>query len=200
MEKKQSHYFIDDDTVADKIERFNYYLGSTRIILESNAGLFSPGHVDCATDLLLQTIPPLEGSLLDLGCGYGVIGVSAAKAYGVRVTMADVTEKAVTFAQKNCKLNGVNAQVIKSDCFDSIDEKFDTITLNPPIHAGKEVIFKMYRGAFEHLNDGGKFYVVIQKKHGAESTIKQLEQIFGVCEVLYKKKGYYVLCSRKVVK
>lgn len=200
MEKKQSHYFIDDDTVADKIERFNYYLGSTRIILESNAGLFSPGHVDAATDLLLQTIPPLEGSLLDLGCGYGVIGVSAAKAYGVRVTMADVTEKAVTFAKKNCKLNGVTAQVIKSDCFDSIDEKFDTITLNPPIHAGKEVIFKMYRGAFEHLNDGGKFYVVIQKKHGAESTIKQLEQIFGVCEVLYKKKGYYVLCSRKIGK
>lgn len=192
------HYFIEDDTLLSNYEQFNYFFGDNSFCFISNSGLFSPGHVDYATNLLLHTIPQPQGSLLDLGCGYGVIGITLEKVYNLNVTLSDVNGRALECAKKNCALNKVKANIIKSDCFENIHSNYDVITLNPPIHAGKKIIFNMYKGAFEHLNSQGNFYVVIQKKHGAESTYKALFDIFNNCEILYKKKGYYVLSCTKM--
>lgn len=192
-----SHYFIEDNSLQSNIQTFSYYFGAEKFEFISDTGMFSPGHVDDASSLLLHTMPKRSGSFLDLGCGYGVIGIVMGKVYDLEITMADLNGRALECARKNCETNQLAADIVKSDCFQNISRCFDTIALNPPIHAGKSVINEMYEGAYEHLNAAGTFYVVIQKKHGAESTIRKLIEIFDNCETLYKKKGYYVLACIK---
>ncbi len=187
------HYFIADNSLKSDIKKFTHYFGGEKFTFKSDSGVFSHGHVDPASDLLIKTLPKLSGSLLDLGCGYGPIGVMLGKVYGLTVTMADVNSRALSLARENCDANGVTAELVLSDSFESISGCFDTITLNPPIHAGKDIMFAMYEGAKEHLTPGGTFYIVIQEKHGAKSSIKKLTELFGECKVLYKKKGVYVV-------
>jgi len=165
-------------------------------IFVTDAGVFSKDHADPATDLLLKTIPPLSGSLLDMGCGYGIIGIVLAKAYGLVLSQADVNPLAVDLTRLNARQNGVESNVFLSDGFREIPGTFDAIAVNPPIHAGKAVTYKMYEDAATRLNPGGCLYVVTLKKHGAESTREKLMSVFGDCEALYKKKGTYVFrCS-----
>lgn len=212
MAKPSSHYFLNDETLEDDIKEFSFSFRGAVYKFTSNSGVFSPGHVDDASALLMREMPEINsGKFLDLGCGYGAIGISlagaAARNAGVEndtrvtnlfeLTMADVNERALDLAKLNAAKNGIEAEFILSDCFDNIDGSFDAISLNPPIHAGKEVIFKMYEQSFEHLNEGGALYIVIQEKHGAPSTIKKLKEVFGNCTTLYKKKGYYVLESKR---
>ena len=159
----------------------------------ANNGLFSCDKVDAASITLLENIPPLTGHVLDLGCGYGVIGIVLGKTYSVRITMSDINRIALDYAEKNAKRNGVEARCVHSDGFDSLDDIYDSIVLNPPIHAGKDIMYRLYEGAARHLTPSGALYIVIQKKHGAESTIKTLNGIFKECRTLYKKKGLYVL-------
>jgi 16S rRNA (guanine1207-N2)-methyltransferase len=192
-----SHYFVEDNHLADDFRRFSYYYGAVPFTFTSNSGMFSPGHVDPASDRLIRSVPALQGSLLDLGCGYGVMGVVLAKVFGLTLTLADVNGRALRCAEENCRQNGVTAEVLQSDCFDAISGAFDTIVLNPPIHAGNAVIHKMFAQAPAHLLPGGAFYVVMLEKHGAKSAAKKLGGHFGGCEVLFQKKGEYVFVCRK---
>jgi 16S rRNA (guanine1207-N2)-methyltransferase len=189
-----SHYFIEDNSLKPDIEEFTYYYKDIGFRFITDAGVFSKGRVDAATDLLIHNLPPLRGSMLDLGCGYGCIGIIMSKAFGLKVTQVDINPTAVKLTEKNCRLNGVSADIRLSDCYSNVPERFDTILINPPIHAGKDITYRMYEEAPQHLNEGGRLYIVTLKKHGAESTIIKLTEVFGNCDVVYKKKGYYVLC------
>jgi len=188
-----SHYFVEDRSLKNDIKKIRYEFAGRRFAFTTNAGLFSKDHVDHATDILLNAIPPLSGSLLDLGCGYGCIGIVLAKTYSLQLTQVDINQHALDFTRLNLVENNVEATLIKSNCYDNISGTFDTIIINPPIHAGKAVTYAMYDGAPRHLNGGGKLYIVTLKKHGAESTQKKLMETFGNCDIIYKKKGYYVL-------
>ena len=192
-----SHYFIEDESLASDPKTFTYYFKSKPYTFTTDTGVFSAGGMDGNTDLLLQNLPALSGSLLDMGCGCGCIGIVLAKEYGLELTQVDINPKAVRLTIENCKQNGVVSNAFVSDCFEHVTGKFDTVVINPPIHAGKEVVYNMYMGSHAHLNEGGKLYVVILKKHGAESSIVKLTELFGECEILYKKKGCYVLCCTK---
>jgi len=193
-----SHYFIKDDSLKDDIQNFSFYYHSHKFTFTSNSGMFSPGHVDEATVLLLGYIPPLSGRVLDLGCGYGVVGIAIAKLYdGVEVVMSDINERALRYAEINVKQNSVRATTLLSDSFENIGGTFDAIILNPPIHAGKETMYRMYANSHEKLNNNGVLYIVMQKKHGAESSLKKLTEIFGNGNTLYKKKGFYVFSYKK---
>jgi 16S rRNA (guanine1207-N2)-methyltransferase len=193
------HYFIEDSKVKHDIKKIYYNYANNKFVFTTDAGIFSKDKIDYATDILLNVIPPLSGTLLDMGCGYGCIGIVLAKTYSLKLTQVDVNQLAIDLTKINCAENGVDSTCIKSNCFDNVSGAFDTIIINPPIHAGKTVTYKMYEDSILHLNTGGKLYIVTLKKHGAESTYAKLKDIFGECEILYKKKGYYVFCCTKSV-
>lgn len=188
-----SHYFTPDASLPDRDIAITYGFKGRQYSFTSNAGVFSATRIDDATDLLLQTLPPLTGSLLDMGCGYGCIGIVLAKTYNLTLTQVDVNPRALALTTTNCAKNDVASTVLQSNGFDAVPDSFDTVVINPPIHAGKGVVFAMYEGAHAHLNPNGRLFIVILKKHGAESSIAKLTQLFGHCDILYKKKGTYVL-------
>jgi 16S rRNA (guanine1207-N2)-methyltransferase len=192
-----NHYFTDNPSLPHHIQKITYEYAQNHFVFTTDAGLFSKDHIDPASDFLLHQLPPLSGSLLDMGCGYGCIGIVLAKTHPIRLVQADITQTACTYTQKNCQDNGVVSQVICSDGFEKISDSFHTIVINPPIHAGKAVTYRMYEDSFNHLLPNGCLYIVTYKKHGAESTITKCQSIFGNCTIIKKKKGCYVLCCVK---
>ena len=192
-----NHYFSKEELTQSNPTAFSYTFGLNKFTFTTDAGVFCVGRVDRATDILLQNIPPLQGSLLDMGCGYGCIGIVLAKEYGLQLTQADINPRAVRLTIENAAQNSVVSSVVKSDCFRQIQGHFNTVIINPPIHAGKNVIFDMYQGSYDHLKPDGVLYIVILKKHGAQSSIEALKKIFGNCQIIYKKKGCCILyCLR----
>jgi len=191
-----NHYFKSNEDLKHRESETVYVFGPLKFSFITDAGVFSKSGVDFASDILLRRLPELSGRVLDLGCGFGCIGIVLAKLYGekIDVTMSDINARAVELTGKNAKKNGVNAEIVQSDGFERIPENFDGIILNPPIHAGKPAVYKLYEKARGHLNPGGSFFVVIQKKHGALSHKQELEKIFGQenCSILYSKKGFCI--------
>jgi 16S rRNA (guanine1207-N2)-methyltransferase len=191
------HYFTSDPTVKSEERIIEYKIKGKTLTFISDNGVFSKNHIDSATELLVKTIyDEVHGKILDVGCGYGVIGITLATSQEIKeVTMIDINHRALELAKRNSVKNKVSdkIKVSESDGFEQIKEKYDAIITNPPIRAGKSVIYQMYADAKEHLLDGGALYIVINKKHGAPSTIKYLEELFGNAEVLDKKAGFNVI-------
>ena len=190
-----SHYFIENPDILTNERELDLEIFGMHFKFLTNNGLFSCDKIDDASRTMLENIPELHGKLLDLGCGYGVLGVTLAKKYNIDVTISDINSLALDYAKKNAKLNNVNIKAIHSDCFENISGTFDNIVLNPPIHAGKDIMYKMYSQAAQHLTPNGSLYVVILKKHGAESTHKKLNEIYNT-KIIYKKKGLFVFCCK----
>lgn len=161
----------------------------------TDAGVFSKGELDVGSRLLLDALPTLQGDVLDIGCGWGAIGIAVAKANKqARVTMLDVNRRALGLCQENCLRNGVTAEILESDGMAAVlGRKFDAIITNPPIRAGKQVIYKMFADAAASLNTEGALYLVIRKQQGAESCVKYLKTLFEAVEKLDKSAGFWVL-------
>ena len=161
----------------------------------TDAGVFSKGELDVGSRLLLDALPALNGDVLDLGCGWGAIGVAIARANKeARVVMADVNHRALDLCRANCARNGVTAEVIESDGMAAVlGRRFDAIVTNPPIRAGKQVIYRMFADAAVSLKAGGALYLVIRKQQGAESCVKYLKTLFNEVEKLDKSGGFWVL-------
>jgi len=195
-----NHYFKSNDNLKSKETETEYIYKFIKFNFITDKGVFSKNGVDYATNILLENLPELSGKILDIGCGYGCIGIVLAKTQNIYVTMSDINNRAVELAQKNAEKNNINADIIKSDGFENISSNFDNIILNPPIHAGKPAIYKIYEEAYNHLNPDGRFFIIIQKKHGALSHKEKLEEIFGKenCFVLYSKKGFFVFEFKKI--
>ncbi len=195
------HYYSKEPTSISEERMIDYELKNNKFKFISDNGVFSKNRVDFATDFLLKTIyDDVEGEILDVGCGYGVIGISLSKNENVKkVTMLDVNHRALELSKKNVVLNKCkNIEVIESDGFESVSNLYDVIITNPPIRAGKSIIYKIYKDAKEHLKNDGRLYLVINKKHGAPSTIEYLEGLYGNCEIEDKKAGFNVLkCIKK---
>ena len=187
-----NHYFINNENLPHDYRFVDFEYNSKKFRFLSDAGVFSKEHADPASQILIENVPPLYGSLLDMGCGYGLLGIVLGSVNHVKTTLADINDRAVALAAKNCELNGFDGKVALSDGFSNINENFQTIVTNPPIRAGKQAVFKIYEDAHAHLNEDGQFFAVIRKKHGAESSLHKLTEIFGNCETIYRKKGVFV--------
>lgn len=162
----------------------------------TDAGVFSRGELDTGTRLLIEAFPEtMEGEILDLGCGWGAIGISIKSAWPeTRVTMVDVNLRALDWSRENAKRNRTEVEVIESDGFAALEGRsFDAVITNPPIRAGKQVIYRMFAEAKEHLKPGGRLYLVIRKQQGAESCIKYLKTLYASVEKLDRSAGFWVL-------
>lgn len=194
------HYFSENPSTAHELRRFEYEVKGHKIFFTTDKGVFSRLNVDKGSDLMINAMPEnLSGSLLDMGCGYGAIGLSLAKINpSLHVTMVDINQRAVELAIKNAKANKIdNVTIFKSDGFSEVTGLFDYIVTNPPIRAGKEVVHSILEQSIEHLREGGMLYVVIQKKQGGPSAVDKLMYVYGNCEKIVKSGGYWVLRSRK---
>ncbi len=161
----------------------------------TDSGVFSRLALDRGTEELLAALPPLSGDVLDLGCGYGAIGVALAAANpGARVVMADINTRAVALAAQNAARNSVAAETLVSDGFSALlPRTFAAIMQNPPIRAGKAAIYRMFADASRSLIPGGALYLVIRKQQGAPSAIAYLRTLFSNVSILAKKAGYWML-------
>lgn len=168
----------------------------------TDAGVFSRGELDQGTRLLLDALPELNGDVLDLGCGWGAIGVALGKCNpDAHITMADVNRRALDLARNNAGSNGVTAKCVESDGMSALmDCRFRTVVTNPPIRAGKQVIYQMFADIAKVLEDEGEMYLVIRKQQGAESCMKYLKTLYGSVEKLDKSAGFWVLKASEPIR
>ena len=192
-----SHYFKDDPNLASNIKEIKFEVNGLIMNLFTDNGVFSKGKVDEGSLAFLKVLLPLDlgKNILDLGCGYGTLGLTLAVAKKeARVTLADINPRALNMCKRNAELHNLSNRVtiLQSDIYEKIEGPYDSIVVNPPIRAGKKVTYKMYEEAKQYLIDGGSLYIVIRKAQGADSASKYIESIFGNVELLYRHKGYHI--------
>lgn len=197
------HYYSRKPQTESKPRHWNFTLLGHNFRFETDAGVFSKSEVDFGSCVLIDAFeaPDLEGPILDIGCGYGPIGLSIAKANERRtVHLVDVNTRAIQLAEKNAAANGIqNVRIYESDGLSAVDTaNFAAIITNPPIRAGKETIFRFYNESYEKLVSKGELWIVIQKKQGAPSTFSYLEEIFGQVDLVDKARGYWIIKATKI--
>lgn len=196
------HYYTNRPTTAHDRKVWDVVLRGNKLRFISDAGVFSKGSVDYGSRTLIESmVIPVHAKVLDVGCGYGPIGLTAARiASQGHVTMIDVNARAVELARENALANGIsNITVIESNLFEALEGKdYDVVLTNPPIRAGKEVVHAIFEGAYERLRSGGSLWIVIQKKQGAPSARQKLEELFAEVEEVTKDKGYRIYKAIKI--
>lgn len=191
-------YFAENPDAKHDIHELNVELLGQRLTFLTDAGVFSKKMIDYGSRVLLSVLDFEAGErVLDVGCGYGPLGLTLAKAQGVTATMVDINQRALDLAQKNAERNQISAEIFQSNVYEKVTGIFDHIISNPPIRAGKQVVHEVISGSYEHLTEGGDLTLVIQKKQGALSAKSKMEAVFGNCEIVKKDKGYYILRSEK---
>jgi 16S rRNA (guanine1207-N2)-methyltransferase len=195
------HYFSPRPSASDKQQAFSATLRGHEVTLTTEAGVFSRQRVDRGTRLMIKhiEIDPSD-TVLDLGCGYGVVGVVAGLlAPRGRVTLVDINQRAVALARANLRANGIeNADVHQGDGFAPIlGQTFDVIAINPPIRAGISVTHRLIAEAVEHLVPGGRFYLVGRTKQGVVRIAEKMHAVFGGVQEIGKGGGFRVYLSRR---
>ncbi|AEZ62310.1 16S RNA G1207 methylase RsmC [Streptococcus infantarius subsp. infantarius CJ18] len=191
-------YYAENPDSAHDIHELKVTLLGQSFTFLTDSGVFSKKMVDYGSQILLNTLNFEKGkTLLDLGCGYGPLGISLAKVQGVKPTMVDINNRAIDLAKQNAQKNGVEADIFQSNIYEKVNGTFDYIISNPPIRAGKQVVHTIISESINYLKVGGNLTIVIQKKQGAPSAKAKMEEVFGNVEILKRDKGYYILRSEK---
>lgn len=196
------HYYTNNIHLESDESKIEFRFRGNELTFISDIGVFSKERIDYGSRVLLDTMDIKENqkTLLDVGCGYGTLGVSLAKVYPwLSVEMVDVNERAVLLSNKSIAANNIeNAKAYLSSVYENVQGTYDVIISNPPIRAGKKVVHEILEKAFDHLNEQGELIVVIQKKQGAPSAKVKMEEVFGNCEIINRDKGYFILKSQKI--
>lgn len=200
MEKNTHYYSKTVENVKSDPSIFTFNFMDHTFHFHTDNGVFSKDYIDYGSFALLKAFKPndIDGDILDMGAGYGPLGIVISKLYNKHTIMCEINERAYLLNKKNIEENKANSEVYWSDLYEKIpDLKFASIVTNPPIRAGKATVYEIYDGAFDHLLLNGELWVVIQKKQGAPSSKEHLEKLFGNCEIVCRDKGYYILKSIK---
>lgn len=189
------HYFTSTPTSGHEARSFRAVFAGRVLAFDTDAGVFSKQHVDPGSELLCSALPEeLSGDVLDMGCGWGAMTVlTLARFPKLNITMADVNERALALAVSNVEKNRMQARAVLSDGFERIEGMFDAVITNPPIRAGKAVIYKMFEDAKAHLKPGGMLVLVIRKQQGAPSALKFLKTLYRKAEVIARNGGYWII-------
>lgn len=185
-----AHYFTNDDLVSEKKEIKITVRGQTYTFITDN-GVFSKKGLDFGTRTLLETLPKLSGDILDLGCGWGPIGIVLSSEV-LSVDMVDINQRAIELARMNAKLNNKKVNIFVSDVYENITKKYDYIITNPPIRVGKNILYKFLFEAKKYLKENGELWLVIHKDQGAKSMYKKLSEEY-VTTIVNKNKGFYII-------
>ena len=194
------HYFTNNENLKSEFRSVKYVHKDTPFVFTSDLGVFSKDKVDYGSKVLLEKVLQIESTgkkILDVGCGYGFIGIVLSKMLDSVVDMVDVNKRALHLTQMNIKNMKVNAKCFTSDAYKSVTEKYDIIITNPPIRAGKDKVLEILLGAKEHLFINGTLYYVIRKDQGAKSITKVLSETYKI-ELLEKNKGFYIYSAKKL--
>ena len=195
------HYFTNNTNLKSEIRTLTYSYENTPFEFFSDNGVFAKNKIDYASKLLIATFienhKKIEknSTLLDVGCGYGFLGIVASKILNMNVELIDINKRALHLCEKNIKLNEVNGKAYESNLYECVKNKYEYIITNPPIRAGKNTVLEILKGAKNHLLDNGELWFVINKDQGAKSTEKLLKECYSV-EVLAKSKGFYVFRAK----
>ena len=195
------HYFTNNDNLKSDIRTIYYQYQEYNFSFLSDNGVFSKNKIDFGSKLLVESFLKYhtndkESDILDVGGGYGFIGITLAKVTNSRVDIIDVNKRAVHLCERNIKLNEIdNCWTFLSNCYENIDKKYDYIITNPPIRAGKEVVLKILSEAKNHLKTNGELWFVINKDQGANSTKKALENWYNIV-IVEKSKGFLVFRAK----
>lgn len=197
-----SHYYTNKPSVESNRKDWSFELRGKTIRFYSDSGVFSKNEVDFGSRLLIESYQAtdVDVNILDMGCGYGPIGLALAASYPeANITMVDVNERAIQLSKDNARRNQIsNVDIFQSNLFENVTKSnYHAILTNPPIRAGKDVVHAIFEQAHTHLIPGGELWIVIQKKQGAPSAIEKLESIFSEVDVVERKKGYFIIRSKK---
>lgn len=198
-----NHYYSQEPTTEHDFEQWSFELKGKSFQFVTDSGVFSRETVDFGSRVLIDTFNweelPAEGKILDVGCGYGPIGLAIAFASQRFVEMVDINFRAVELAQGNANRNGIEqVDIHQSNIYEAVhEETYAAIVSNPPIRAGKKVVHEILTEAYPRLKSGGTLTIVIQKKQGAPSAKNKMVETFGNAEIVHKEKGYYIIKSIK---
>lgn len=196
MPPANDHYYTAEPASAHHPGEVRFCYGGRELVFATDSGVFSRRELDRGTEVLLAALPEaIDGPVLDMGCGYGAIGVAVGARWPeLSVIMADVNRRACDLARENARRNGVDAEVLESDGYAALaGRRFATILQNPPIRAGKAVMYRLFAQAAAHLKPGGQLWLVMRKQQGAASAMAYLATLFGAVDCTAKKGGYWVL-------
>lgn len=189
------HYYSQHPNSESKPVPASFSYRGHDLTLMTDAGVFSKGELDNGTKILLNALPDtLAGRILDLGCGWGPVGICVAlENPDAQIVFSDINERALSLTRENAAKYNVNGSFVQSDGFADIEGIFDCVITNPPIRTGKQVIYKMFADAQEHLAERGALYIVIRKQQGAESAKKYLQTLFEDVSVIDKSGGFWII-------
>lgn len=193
------HYYSEKPTSELKIRQIKAILRGKEFLFYTGSGVFSPEKVDIGTTLLINDsrIEP-KAKILDLGCGYGPVGVTIKKIFPeTKVFMTEINQRAVMLAKRNAKLNSTYVSIAQGNLYEGVkEEKFDIILVNPPMAAGKQLCFEMIEQAKEHLTEGGTLQLVARHQKGGRELEKKMQEVFGNVEEISKKSGFRIYLSK----
>ncbi len=199
--KRHQHYFTPTQTGKKRSYKFSSKVGGVVVNFKTASGIFSPRKLDLVTLTLIKNMHlKKDGRILDLGCGYGAVGIYAAKfCPSSFIVMVDINKRAVECAKENVNINDVkNAKVKQSFGFSALkNQTFDIILFNPPQTAGLDICFELIEESYEHIKKQGNLQIVVRRRKGGERFEEKLEKLFGNVEVIGKKAGYWVYKSIK---
>ncbi|MBI4439719.1 class I SAM-dependent methyltransferase [Candidatus Woesearchaeota archaeon] len=194
------HYFSEKPSSKYNLLQFECTIRGIHLRFFSSHSTFSVGKLDRGTKLLAESMEVENAlSILDMGCGIGILGIVCSKLNpAASIMMVDVNERSIALAEKNARLNRCsNTTIFKSDLYEAFDNKFDVIVSNPPQKAGKEVCFGMIEDSILHLNNGGSLQIVARHNKGGKELEKKMKEVFGNVAALAKESGYRVYKSIK---
>ena len=197
--KYLEHYFTNNNELKSELRDISFSYGAYNLMFKSDNGVFSKNKIDYASLFLVKTFLKTNEKdfkdILDIGCGYGFIGITLSKILSQHVDLVDINKRAIHLANMNILNNKVEAKAWESDVYDNVDGKYDLIISNPPIRAGKEVLYKFLKGGLAKLNKKGELWFVISKDKGAKTVLKELEKL-GNCQKIDQSKGFWVICCK----
>ena len=195
------HYFTNNENLKSELKKIVYNYEDISFLFYSDNGVFAKNKIDYASKLLVETFikeirdDKSNGYILDVGCGYGFIGIVVGKVLNKKVALIDVNKRALHLCKRNIKLNEVNGKAYESNAYECVKNKYEYIITNPPIRAGKETVLSILKGARNHLLDNGELWFVINKDQGAKSTANALKECYNV-GVIAKSKGFFVFKAK----